>query len=380
MLRERLLREVDRLQRISGDIQQEARQGDLNGLLHFVAERVRAEFGLAEARVVLAGRGKLPNERQARAPGTGDRAVRSFSARDFPIQQGETIMGVLHAEPHGASLSGETRAALEFLCEQLPGSLDLCRLIEEKLQLERELAERERLAALGQMAASISHNLKNPLGSMKTILQVQLENPELPAAVQQEIRLVLDEIDRLSAKLNQLLRFSRPGVRSGGDAAGCNAREVTEAVAGVFRHEAERRGVQFETALPEASLRVAATGEAVNEILSNLVVNALEATVRGGCVALRATVNGAAVEFAIEDNGVGIPPTARERIVQPFFTTKAHGTGLGLAIVARRVSEFGGRLEWESPAIGGRGTRFRVWLPVREENHEMERQGSREKR
>ena len=74
-------------------------------------------------------------------------------------------------------ISGETYAALEFLCEQLPAAFDLCRLIEEKLQLERELAERERLALVGQMAASISHNLKNPLGSIKTILQVQLESP-----------------------------------------------------------------------------------------------------------------------------------------------------------------------------------------------------------
>jgi len=75
----------------------------------------------------------------------------------------------------GRCFPGETGAALEYLSEQLPGALDLCRLIEEKLLLERELAERERLAVLGQMAASISHNLKNPLGSMKTILQVQLE-------------------------------------------------------------------------------------------------------------------------------------------------------------------------------------------------------------
>src|SRR5947199_10736736 len=97
------------------------------------------------------------------------------TANRFELREDGRVIAILFAEPHGATFSGETRAALEFLCEQLPGALDLCRLIEEKLRLERELAERERLALVGQMAASISHNLKNPLGSMKTILQVQLE-------------------------------------------------------------------------------------------------------------------------------------------------------------------------------------------------------------
>ena len=112
-----------------------------------------------------------------------------------------------------AKISGETEVAMKFLCESLAASLDLCQVIDEKLQLERELAERERLALVGQMAASISHNLKNPLGSIKTILQVQLENPELPESMRGETRMVLEEISRLSTKLNQLLQFSRPAVR-----------------------------------------------------------------------------------------------------------------------------------------------------------------------
>src|SRR5258708_18604442 len=105
-------------------------------------------------------------------------------------------------------LSGETKAALEFLSEQFPAAFDLCGLIEEKLRLERELAERERMAALGQMAASISHNLKNPLGSIKTILQVQIESPSLPENFRHESKMVLEEVNRLSSNLNHLLQFS----------------------------------------------------------------------------------------------------------------------------------------------------------------------------
>ncbi len=274
------------------------------------------------------------------------------------------VVGIVRAEPHGSALSGETRAALEFLCEQLLGALDLCRLIDEKVRLERELAERERLALLGQMAASISHNLKNPLGAIKTILQVQMENPELPGSLRGETQIVLDEIGRLSAKLNQLLQFSRPAVRAGSVDASCDAAAVIEEVAGVLRHEAERRSVALELQLGTDGAKAAAAAEAVSDIVSNLVVNALEATPRGGRVRVAAATKNGSCVLTIEDSGPGIAEEAREKLLQPFFTTKTQGTGLGLAIVARRVAECGGQLEWESPVSDGRGTRFEVKLPM----------------
>jgi signal transduction histidine kinase len=263
-------------------------------------------------------------------------------------------------------LSGETAAALEFLCEQLPGALDLCRLIEEKLELERELAERERLALVGQMAASISHNLKNPLGSMKTILQVQLENPELPESIRGETKMILDEISRLSTKLNQLLQFSRPAVRGRNGAGSCDVGAVVEEVTGVLSHEAGRRGLKLQTQVSGASAKVAVSAEALNDIVSNLVVNALEATPRGGHVSVSTLQENGKCNLLVEDDGPGIPPALHEKILQPFFTTKSQGTGLGLAIVARRVAEFGGKVDWESPARNGHGTRFKVTLPIDE--------------
>src|SRR5712664_4340498 len=170
-LQETAHREMDRVQRLTAEIQQEARQGNLRGLIRFIENRVKAQFELEAAWLDVL----QPDLGSNFARRRGHEGEESFS-----VSQPGRLNAVLSVQPHGAMLSGEIRAALEFLCEQLPGALDLCRLIEEKLQLERELAERERLAALGQMAASISHNLKNPLGSMKTILQVQLENPEMP--------------------------------------------------------------------------------------------------------------------------------------------------------------------------------------------------------
>src|SRR5207302_7455874 len=364
-LQETAHREMDRVQRLTAEIQQEARQGNLRGLVRFIEGRVKEVFELAAVNLTLVDQSKAELRPSSRTP---EERAASAALRDraFVLRQGSQLTAALDVEPDGAALSGETRAALEFLCEQLPGALDLCRLIEEKLRLERELAERERLALVGQMAASISHNLKNPLGSMKTILQVQLENPELPETIRGETKMVLDEISRLSTKLNQLLQFSRPAVRGGSAIGRCDTQAAVEEVAGVLSHEAERRGVKMEIKVSGGRAMVAASAETVNDIVSNLVVNALEATPRGGRVLVSAASQDGVCTLAVEDDGPGIPAGLREKILQPFFTTKSQGTGLGLAIVARRVAESGGKLDWESPVRNGNGTRVYVTLPTGE--------------
>ncbi|HKW62128.1 MAG TPA: ATP-binding protein [Candidatus Acidoferrum sp.] len=343
--------ELDRAQRLMGPILEVARLGNLEKLSNFIKKWIGEEVQLAEVKLALSG--------------TEDAGLSHRSNEEvFVIRQGGQQIGTLTVKSHGAMVSGETVGALEFLCEQLPGALDLCRLIEEKLQLERELAERERLALVGQMAASISHNLKNPLGSMKTILQVQLENPELPDSIRGETKMVLDEISRLSTKLNQLLQFSRPAVRGRNGTGSCDATAVIEEVAGVLSHEAERRGLELQTKPSGVNARAAISPEALNDIVSNLVVNALEATPRGGHVSASVASESGDLCVLVEDDGPGVPAALREKILQPFFTTKSQGTGLGLAIVARRVAEFGGKIDWESPVKDGKGTRFKVTLPM----------------
>jgi len=371
-LQETAQRETDRVQRLMAEIQQQARQGNEPILARFIERRVQATFELAAVRVTFREEREISEQHHELAkqhgfgpPSYGKPKVvlsEGKVAESFLI--GGNVVGIVRVEPHGSALSGETRAALEFLCEQLLGALDLCRLIDEKVRLERELAERERLALLGQMAASISHNLKNPLGSIKTILQVQMESPQLPESLRGETQIVLDEIGRLSSKLNQLLRFSRPAVRGGSVEGFCDAGVVIEEVAGVLRHEAERRGIMLELQLSTNGAKAAAAADAVSDIVSNLVVNALEATPRGGRVQIGAVADNGFCVLSVEDNGAGISSDAREKLLQPFFTTKTQGTGLGLAIVARRVAEVGGKLDWESPAREGRGTRFRIMLPI----------------
>jgi len=355
LLRKTAQTEVDRAQKLMGPINEAARLGNQSKLREFSERWIAEQLQLAEAHLALDAEGKATNLLERPQKG---------SEESFEVRRGGHRVGALRVRAHGAMISGETYAALEFLSEQLPAAFDLCGLIEEKLQLERELAERQRLALVGQMAASISHNLKNPLGSIKTILQVQMESAELPASLRQETQMVLDEINRLSAKLNQLLQFSRPGVRAGSGGERCSLTQAAENVVNVLRHEAANRGVALELRPSEAELRVAASAEVANDILSNLVLNAIEATPSGGHVRIAMRVAGGECQVTVEDDGAGIPPELREKVLQPFFTTKPRGTGLGLAIVQRRLEELGGALELWSPKENGIGTKFRITLPM----------------
>jgi len=341
------------VQRLSVELQQVARQGNVAYLVTEAEKRIRQAFGLAAVRI------SVPRDAAVtplEAPGgLGHTAA-------VPLLKDGQEIGLLEASSTGSYLTGETTAALGFLAEQLPGMIDLARLIEDKLRLERELAERERMASLGQMAANVSHNLRNPLSSMKTVLQVQLEDPDLPVNVRRDSTLVVGEIDRMSAKLTQLLRYAKPSV--GGQRVAAVALANQTAI--LFRHDADTRNVRFEFERPTHEIYALASEEALNEILSNLIVNAIEAQTAGGRVRLSLSRYEGRLEIVVEDGGPGISAELRAKIFQPYFTTKPAGTGLGLSIVARRVEEIGGTISCESPVRNGKGTRFRLMLPVAE--------------
>jgi signal transduction histidine kinase len=354
VLHRQLSERMDRVQRLTSQLQQEARQGKAAYLVAEAERRIREEFGLAAVRI------SIPRDAAVKAleaPGGLGHTAQLRLRKD-----GQEI-GVLEAATTGSYLTGETTAALEFLAEQMPGMVDLARLIEAKLRLERELAERERMAVLGQMAASVSHNLRNPLSSMKTVLQVQLENPDLPLDVRRDCTLMVGEIDRMSGKLTQLLRYAKPTVHGERVAAVAVAAQT----AWLFGRDAERRNVRLEFEKPTEEIIAQASAEALSEVLSNLIVNAMEAQPEGGRVRVSLGCSDGRLDIVVDDDGPGITPELRAKIFQPYFTTKVTGTGLGLAIVARRVEELGGTMAVESPLDRGTGTRFHLTLPLAEE-------------
>jgi signal transduction histidine kinase len=288
-------------------------------------------------------------------------------------REGELVgLMLITAEPH--TLTSEKRAILDVLASQVAVEVESCRLVEEKVRLERELAHRERLATLGQMAAQVAHEVKNPLSSIKSIAQVMREEKALEG-YDQDLSLIVNEIDRLNRTVSQLLAFSRP---SHADSRPVQLSDLLSTTLTLASAEAKERGVDL---ILESQADVTLTGAqagALREALSNLVLNAVQATDADGRVTIathikpvspssrgRTTDSQAASLFVtVSDTGSGIPADVQQRVFEPFYSTKSRGTGLGLSIVQRRVMELGGSIELKSPAGDSRGTRFRLVVPV----------------
>src|SRR5215510_4925239 len=271
---------------------------------------------------------------------------------------------LISAEPH--ALTSEKRAILDVLASQVAVEVESCRLIEEKVRLERELVNREHLAKLGQMAAQVAHEVKNPLSSIKSIAQVMREDESL-SEFDQDLSLIVSEIDRLNRTVSQLLAFSRP---SHSDSRPVRLSDLISASVTIAGAEAKERGVEV---IVDSRCDVTLGGAqaaALREALSNVVLNAVQASEPGGEVAIQASIDNSAkgartsLTLAVTDAGAGIPPDLQQRVFEPFYSTKSRGTGLGLAIVQRRVTELGGSIELTSPVEDSAGTRFRLIVPL----------------
>lgn len=337
-LHRQFVSEFERVQKLATEIEEHAKQtGDVDSLRDFVEERVPQELGLERVKL---WRGRTYTHTQGTSTQT--------KARLVPIYRGGEAIALLEVVPATAEVAGEQLAALEILADRLAAALELCQLIADKVKLERELAEKAKMAFLGEMAARIAHNVKNPLSSMKTIVQLLEEDRALPEHARRDCRLLVDEIDRLNRNISQVLRYAKPARDTDRPA---DLVSVVDRVVAILRMEAEQRRVALEVNT-EGPCPVEGGEEAASDIISNLVVNALEASGEGSTVRIRIARPQSHldwVELSVEDQGRGIPKDKLDRIFQPFFTTRPGGTGLGLAIVKRRLDEIGGAVECKSP-------------------------------
>ncbi len=271
------------------------------------------------------------------------------------------VVGLLLIRGNPQSLTAEKREVLAVLSGHIAVAVENCQLLEEKVKLERELAERERLASLGQMAATVAHEVKNPLSAIKSITQVMREDETVSREYSRDLDLITGEVDRLSRSVSQLLSFSRPAAVA---AAPASLSEIVESVLTITRAEAQQRLVKVGVDLKNNPQFDGERTAALKEVLLNLTLNAIQAINVEGEVRIESEITGDKLRICISDDGEGISPEALEKIFEPFFTTKQRGTGLGLAIVARRAREMGGNVSVVSPVSDSRGTKFVVILPV----------------
>jgi len=225
-----------------------------------------------------------------------------------------------------------------------------------------ELLSAKKLAAVGNLALGLAHEIRNPLSSIR--MNVQMIRKKVPPdrALPEHFAIVEAEILRLNRLLNDLMSFARPRALrlESVDLAG-----VVDRVIALVQGRLEAEGIRVERHLDPVQPPVVCDPEQVQQVLLNLVLNALEAMDRHSGRRVLSVGSGRQGNFAslwVSDSGGGIPPDDRDKLFDPFFTTKAGGGGLGLSIVQNIVLHHGGHLTVESEP--GSGATFTVYLPA----------------
>ena len=235
---------------------------------------------------------------------------------------------------------------------------------EQIIAIEENLRRAEKLSTLGEMAAVLAHEIRNPLGSIRGTAEI-LRDDYRPGDPKYEfIDIQIRETERLNRVVEDFLRMARP---LPAEMVRCSVQSELETVALLVANDARGRQVSLVLEPPAAEMVVKGSGEKLRQAFLNIAINSLQATPGGGSLTISSSVfrEGEAAgmyEIRFSDSGVGIDDAAMARIFEPFYTTKPDGTGLGLAITRKIIEGHGGTLQVESTV--GKGTTVLVRLPA----------------
>jgi signal transduction histidine kinase len=256
----------------------------------------------------------------------------------------------------------ETAGQLELSYEHLKSQAD------QILEIEEQLRRADRLSALGELAAGMAHEVRNPLASIRGTAEILQDGVAADDPRREFSRILIREADRLNRVVQDFLDFARPAPA---DFARLAVNQLVQEILNLVSFQAEKFGVRVEF-LPGAVPKIAGDGEKLKQAFLNLALNAVQAMPQGGKLAVATAPAQGRVVLSFKDTGAGIPAAELEQIFDPFFTTRRDGTGLGLAITCRIVRSHGGTIEVDSQI--GRGSEFRVYLPAEDEvvRHEID--------
>jgi signal transduction histidine kinase len=269
--------------------------------------------------------------------------------------------GRLNRELHPVTL--EDPNDLPDLHRQMQGVVEeIERVVEQLQQREREVLRAEQLAALGQVAAGVAHELRNPLTSVKMLVQTGREGPEPAGLPPEDLAIIENEIRRMEACIRTFLDFARP---PSAEPRRADLLSVVRRALALVEGRARRQQVVLAADLPPGPVEVCIDEDQVQQVLVNLLLNALDALPHGGTA--RVVVRGPTpaareVTVRVEDTGPGIAPRIRERLFEPFVSGKETGLGLGLSICRRLVEAHGGTIRGGNTPHGGAA--FTFTLPV----------------
>ncbi len=235
------------------------------------------------------------------------------------------------------------------------------RIAERSRELEESQAQvlhQEKMAAFGLLAAGIAHEVGNPLTSISTLVQM-LERRDVDDYTRERLGLVTSQLTRIQSILRELVTFSRPASDTRDRVS---LKEIVDDALGIAKYYKGVKGRAVRAEIPHDLPAIVGVRDQLVQVFLNLVLNAIDATGKGGQVVIAAYEAEGQLVATVSDDGHGIDPKQRERLFRPYFTTKKHGTGLGLFVTRKLVEAHGGTVECESTP--GEGTTFRLVFPV----------------
>lgn len=267
----------------------------------------------------------------------------------------------------GGSFTSTDMELAQFLAASVAVAVENARLYSELAASARELERRqaqlvqaEKLAALGRMAASIAHEINNPLQAVQNCLHLVINRPLTEDKKAHYLQMAQEEVNRLITIVTRTLDFYRP---SKGRAAPTQVNNIVEAVLALAGKRLEQGRVRVKRRLDSTLPDVRAVPDQLTQVFLNLVINAIEAMPEGGELTITTCPgDDGGVDISFTDTGPGLTPEEISLIFEPFYTTKATGTGLGLAVSYGIIEQHGGRITVES--IPGQGSTFKVHLPA----------------
>ncbi|MNK27888.1 Sporulation kinase E [compost metagenome] len=237
--------------------------------------------------------------------------------------------------------------------EETVGAVVIIQDITELEALRTELFNVDRLSLVGQMAAGITHEIRNPMAVVRGFLQLMKEKS--PSSLDHYYRIVMDELDRANSIINDFLSLAQ--TRSVNKEE-CHLHDIIHELSPLLWADANLRGQSIELKLAEHLPRLQLNTKEIKQVILNLSRNAMEAMEEKGQLTLKTRNSPEGVELLVTDTGPGIPLAKQEKLFQPFFTTKAQGTGLGLALCLSIIERHNGKISVESEE--GCGTTFSV--------------------
>ena len=241
------------------------------------------------------------------------------------------------------------------------------RTIEQQLRelerAQRAVVQQEKLAALGRLAAGVAHEVRNPLGVIRSSASMVQESFDPGEDPHRACEFICEEIDRLNSLISGLLSFARPTQLELG---ATSIEKVIDRALQLASDEARERDIELERSGDASAFELRADPGLLSQVVFDLVLNAAQAVERDGRIEVRVQAEPEALWVEVADDGPGVDPQVADQVFEPFVTTKASGTGLGLAMAQRIVEAHGGALACltgRGAGPGGRGACFRLELP-----------------